>query len=243
MLGERQLPGPDVHDVVLHHDRHPRRPHDRRGGHPGRARLQGEAGRVQRRSTTRPWRMGGLYWHFVDIVWVFLVPTLYLIDLYAQRRLHRGALSPAARGRPAAARRRTTATSTPTPKRTHESRRHPHHAPRPTRPRPRRSSTATTTATTHGISVYVLVFVALMVLLVATVGAAYINMGHFNVPVAYAIAVAQGRADPLVLHAPEPADPADAGVRVRVVRVARAVPDHDRRLRQPDMRTSTGPTR
>jgi cytochrome c oxidase subunit III len=25
---------------------------------------------------------GGLYWHFVDIVWVFLVPTLYLIDLY-----------------------------------------------------------------------------------------------------------------------------------------------------------------
>jgi len=26
---------------------------------------------------------GGLYWHFVDIVWVFLVPTLYLIDLYA----------------------------------------------------------------------------------------------------------------------------------------------------------------
>lgn len=26
---------------------------------------------------------GGLYWHFVDIVWVFLVPTLYLVDLYA----------------------------------------------------------------------------------------------------------------------------------------------------------------
>ena len=29
-----------------------------------------------------PLEMGGLYWHFVDIVWVFLVPTLYLIDLY-----------------------------------------------------------------------------------------------------------------------------------------------------------------
>lgn len=30
-----------------------------------------------------PLEMGGLYWHFVDIVWVFLVPTLYLVDLYA----------------------------------------------------------------------------------------------------------------------------------------------------------------
>ena len=31
-----------------------------------------------------PLEMGGLYWHFVDIVWVFLVPTLYLVDLYAK---------------------------------------------------------------------------------------------------------------------------------------------------------------
>jgi cytochrome c oxidase subunit III len=31
-----------------------------------------------------PLEMGGLYWHFVDIVWVFLVPTLYLIDLYSK---------------------------------------------------------------------------------------------------------------------------------------------------------------
>jgi cytochrome c oxidase subunit 3 len=30
-----------------------------------------------------PLEIGGLYWHFVDIVWVFLVPTLYLIDRYA----------------------------------------------------------------------------------------------------------------------------------------------------------------
>lgn len=29
-----------------------------------------------------PLEMGGLYWHFVDIVWVFLVPTLYLVDMY-----------------------------------------------------------------------------------------------------------------------------------------------------------------
>ena len=26
--------------------------------------------------------MTGLYWHFVDIVWVFLYPLLYLIDLH-----------------------------------------------------------------------------------------------------------------------------------------------------------------
>jgi cytochrome c oxidase subunit 3 len=27
-----------------------------------------------------PVEMSGLYWHFVDVVWVFLVPTLYLIN-------------------------------------------------------------------------------------------------------------------------------------------------------------------
>jgi cytochrome c oxidase subunit III len=27
-----------------------------------------------------PVEMGGLYWHFVDIVWIFLFPLLYLID-------------------------------------------------------------------------------------------------------------------------------------------------------------------
>lgn len=31
-----------------------------------------------------PLELGGLYWHFVDIVWVFLVPTLYLIDTYSK---------------------------------------------------------------------------------------------------------------------------------------------------------------
>ena len=39
---------------------------------PGRA--------VTRRSTTRPLRIAGLYWHFVDIVWIYLFPLLYLID-------------------------------------------------------------------------------------------------------------------------------------------------------------------
>ena len=28
-----------------------------------------------------PLEMGGLYWHFVDIVWIYLFPLLYLIDL------------------------------------------------------------------------------------------------------------------------------------------------------------------
>jgi len=27
-----------------------------------------------------PVELGGLYWHFVDIVWVFLFPLLYLVD-------------------------------------------------------------------------------------------------------------------------------------------------------------------
>ena len=27
-----------------------------------------------------PVEMGGLYWHFVDIVWIYLFPLLYLID-------------------------------------------------------------------------------------------------------------------------------------------------------------------
>jgi cytochrome c oxidase subunit 3 len=29
-----------------------------------------------------PIEMTGLYWHFVDMVWVFLYPLLYLIDLH-----------------------------------------------------------------------------------------------------------------------------------------------------------------
>ena len=29
-----------------------------------------------------PLELSGLYWHFVDIVWVFLFPLLYLIDLH-----------------------------------------------------------------------------------------------------------------------------------------------------------------
>ena len=32
-----------------------------------------------RASTTSPIEISGLYWHFVDIVWIFLFPLLYLI--------------------------------------------------------------------------------------------------------------------------------------------------------------------
>jgi cytochrome c oxidase subunit 3 len=27
-----------------------------------------------------PIELAGLYWHFVDIVWIFLFPVLYLVD-------------------------------------------------------------------------------------------------------------------------------------------------------------------
>jgi len=27
-----------------------------------------------------PIELGGLYWHFVDVVWIYLFPLLYLID-------------------------------------------------------------------------------------------------------------------------------------------------------------------
>jgi cytochrome c oxidase subunit III len=29
-----------------------------------------------------PVAISGLYWHFVDIVWIFLYPLLYLIKVY-----------------------------------------------------------------------------------------------------------------------------------------------------------------
>jgi cytochrome c oxidase subunit 3 len=32
-----------------------------------------------------PVDVGGLYWHFVDVIWIFLFPLLYLID-----RVHKG---------------------------------------------------------------------------------------------------------------------------------------------------------
>jgi cytochrome c oxidase subunit III len=37
----------------------------------------------------RPWSLprrieaAGLYWHFVDVVWIFLYPLLYLVDRHS----------------------------------------------------------------------------------------------------------------------------------------------------------------
>ena len=41
--------------------------------------IQAFRGRYTKEYNT-PIEMGGLYWHFVDIVWIFLFPLLYLID-------------------------------------------------------------------------------------------------------------------------------------------------------------------
>jgi cytochrome c oxidase subunit 3 len=31
-----------------------------------------------------PVDVGGLYWHFVDVIWIFLFPLLYLIDRHTK---------------------------------------------------------------------------------------------------------------------------------------------------------------
>ena len=30
----------------------------------------------------------GLYWHFVDLVWIFLLPMLYLLGTHSRESLH-----------------------------------------------------------------------------------------------------------------------------------------------------------
>ena len=37
---------------------------------------------VSARRTTAPVEVSGLYWHFVDIVWIFLFPLLYLLGAH-----------------------------------------------------------------------------------------------------------------------------------------------------------------
>jgi cytochrome c oxidase subunit 3 len=41
--------------------------------------LQARAGKYTAEYNT-PVDLIGLYWHFVDIIWIFLFPLLYLID-------------------------------------------------------------------------------------------------------------------------------------------------------------------
>ena len=45
-----------------------------------------------------PVEISGLYWHFVDIVWIFLFPLLYLIDRHGPEGLGDGGLGAGARG-------------------------------------------------------------------------------------------------------------------------------------------------
>jgi len=40
------------------------------------------------REYNNPVEMTGLYWHFVDIIWIFLYPLLYLIDLTTKGQIH-----------------------------------------------------------------------------------------------------------------------------------------------------------
>ena len=47
--------------------------------HPGGAHPQGARRASSTPEATRRSRVMGLYWHFVDLVWIFLFPLLYLI--------------------------------------------------------------------------------------------------------------------------------------------------------------------
>ncbi len=53
--------------------RHPRRARDRRRGHHVDHRP-----RVKRNLDLHRVELIGLYWHFVDVVWIFLFPLLYI---------------------------------------------------------------------------------------------------------------------------------------------------------------------
>ena len=60
------------------HDRIPRRPHDCGPGYHDHDSLMARKGTFGPEYYT-PVEVSGLYWHFVDIVWIFLFPLLYLI--------------------------------------------------------------------------------------------------------------------------------------------------------------------
>ena len=65
--------------ALLRHDRPARAAHDHRHRHAARScRARRGAGTFGRDYYT-PVELSGLYWHFVDIVWIFLFPLLYLI--------------------------------------------------------------------------------------------------------------------------------------------------------------------
>ena len=60
--------------VLLHSCRPARAPRHRRHGHHARRRRR----RDQRGRELQRVELIGIYWHFVDIVWIFLFPLLYI---------------------------------------------------------------------------------------------------------------------------------------------------------------------
>ena len=76
--GARRHPRAAVLLLLLFHDRPARLAHDHR--HPDHSghRPHGLANRFNEEYYA-PLEMVGLYWHFVDIVWIFLFPLLYLV--------------------------------------------------------------------------------------------------------------------------------------------------------------------
>ena len=66
--------------ALLRHDRHARPAHDHRHRHPVLAALSSVRRALIPTGYVRPIENFGLYWHFVDIVWIFLFPLLYLIS-------------------------------------------------------------------------------------------------------------------------------------------------------------------
>ena len=76
--GQYPAGGRDLLLALLLHDRAARAAHDHRARDHDRHRDHGVARQVRRR-LLHAGRSLGLYWHFVDIVWIFLFPLLYLI--------------------------------------------------------------------------------------------------------------------------------------------------------------------
>ena len=66
--------------ALLRDDRPARAAHDHRLWPDERHCLDGVRKAASRREWYTPVEMSGLYWHFVDIVWIFLFPLLYLVD-------------------------------------------------------------------------------------------------------------------------------------------------------------------
>ena len=76
----------DVLLALLLHDRAARAAHDHRARDHDRGWRSWPAKRPFDAEYYTPVEVAGLYWHFVDIVWIFLFPLLYLIG----RHYHHG---------------------------------------------------------------------------------------------------------------------------------------------------------